>query len=277
MTMATPTPDQLLHTLTRVCNTLADGEIPFAVAGGCAVYARGGPASDHDVDVFVKPEDVSRATSALVAAGMRAAHPPEDWLSKVFDGETMVDLVFRPSYRAVTDATFERASWMRIGPTSALVISGTDLMIDKLMVLDAHRLDFGGLLEIARDLREQVDWDDVRRVTAVSPYARAFLGLLDDLAITRSGKVDPMQIDNVLPQYLVAHIRRTFAEDPRTSELGVHVSVRGDVVHLSGEVSSGDCKKQLEQIVREQLPSVRIQNDVHVVDVREPEGAEEMT
>ena len=86
-----------------------------------------------------------------------------------------------------------------------------------------------------------------------------------------------MQIDNVLPQYLVAHIRRTFAEDPRTFELGVHVSVRGDVVHLSGEVSSADCKEQLEQIVREQLPSVRIQNDVHVVDAREPSGAEEMT
>jgi hypothetical protein len=275
--MTTPTPDQLLHTLTRVCNTLADDEIPFAVAGGCAVYARGGPASDHDVDVFVKPEDVARATSALVAAGMRAAHPPEDWLSKVYDGETLVDLVFRPSFRAVTDATFERASWMRIGPTSALVISGTDLMIDKLMVLDAHRLDFGGLLEIARELREQVDWDDVRRSTAVSPYARSFLSLLDDLAITRSGKVDPMQIDEVLPQYLVAHIRRTFAEDPRTSELGVHISVRGDVVQLSGEVSSGDCKKQLEEIVREQLPSVRIQNDVHVVDAREPAGAEEMT
>lgn len=275
--MTTPTPDQLLHTLTRVCNTLADNEIPFAVAGGCAVYARGGPASDHDVDIFVKPDDVSRAASALVAVGMRAAHPPEDWLSKVYDGDTLVDLVFRPSFRAVTDATFARASWMRIGPTSALVISATDLMIDKLMVLDAHRLDLGGLLEIARDLREQVEWDDVRGATAVSPYARAFLSLLDDLAITRSERVDPMEIDNVLPQYLVAHIRRTFAEDPRTSELGVRVSVRGDVVHLSGEVSSADCKKQLEEIVHEQLPSVRIQNDVHVVDVREPAETEEMS
>ena len=83
----TATRDQLLHTLTRVCNTLTDNDVPFAVAGGCAAYARGGPASDHDVDVFVKPDDVSRASSALIAVGMRAAHPPEDWLSKVYDGD----------------------------------------------------------------------------------------------------------------------------------------------------------------------------------------------
>ncbi|MBD0321972.1 MAG: nucleotidyltransferase family protein [Aldersonia sp.] len=272
----TPTLDQLLHTLTRVCNTLIDNDIPFAVAGGCAAYARGGPASDHDVDIFVKQADVARASSALIAAGMRAAHPPEDWLSKVYDGDMLVDLIFRPNFRAVTDATFERASWMRIGPTAALVISGTDLMIDKLMVLDSHRLDFGALLEIARDLREQVDWDDVRAATAASPYARAFVGLLDDLAITQAGRVDPMQSDQVLPQYLVAHIRRAFAEDPRTAELGVRVTVRGDVVYLSGEVSSAECKQQLEAIVHEQLPSVRLQNDVHVVDCREPVETEQL-
>nr|WP_245672697.1 BON domain-containing protein [Aldersonia kunmingensis] len=260
-----------------MCNTLADCGIPFAVAGGFAAYARGGPATDHDVDVFLKPSDVGRASSALVAIGMRAAHPPEDWLTKVYDGDLLVDLIFRPNFRGVTDAMFERAAWMRIGPTSALVISGTDLLIDKLLVLDAHRLDLGPLLHIARDLREQVDWDEVRTATSASPYARAFLHLLDDLAITRGGIVDPMQSDEVLPQYLVAHIRRAFAEDPRTAELGVRVSVRGDVVYLSGEVSSADCKHQLEAIVLEQLPSVRFQNDVHIVDCREPTEAEELT
>lgn len=39
------------------------------------------------------------------------------------------------------------------------------------------------MLQIARDLREQVDWPQVGDKTADSPYARAFLGLLDDLAI----------------------------------------------------------------------------------------------
>ena len=36
---------------------------------------------------------------------------------------------------------------------------------------------------MARSLREQIDWDRVRRETAHSPYAEAFLVLLDRLDV----------------------------------------------------------------------------------------------
>ncbi|NIH84188.1 nucleotidyltransferase family protein [Amycolatopsis granulosa] len=173
----------LLRTLTRVVTTLTAREIPFTVAGGCAVYARGGPPSDHDVDVFLKEEDVAAARAALVAEGMRADDPPEDWLSKVWDGEVLVDLIFRPNYRPVTEETLRRADVMRVGPTMAPVLGGTDIMIDKLLVLDAHRCDLAPLLHIARDLREQVDWERVAKETGESPYAQAFLTLLDSLDV----------------------------------------------------------------------------------------------
>ncbi|QTJ64279.1 MULTISPECIES: nucleotidyltransferase [Rhodococcus] len=185
---------ELLQTLTKVVSTLNDTGIRFAVAGGCAVYARGGPPSDHDVDIFLKEEDAESALRALEAAGMTRVVPPEDWLVKVYDGEVLVDLVFRPNYQPVTDELFERATWMRVGPTAALVISATDLMVDKLLVLDAHRCDFVPLLRIARDLREQVDWQEVELSAGKSPYARAFLALLGDLHIsdgTGSGHQSP--------------------------------------------------------------------------------------
>ncbi|MEC3957467.1 hypothetical protein VMT65_30850 [Nocardia sp. CDC153] len=175
--------DELLHALTRAVNTLAETDIRFAVAGGCAVYARGGPISDHDVDLFIKPEDIGRARTALVRAGLRLSEPPEDWLTKAYAGDTLVDLIFRPNYREVTDELLDRAEVMRIGPTVAPVVSATDLIIDKLLVFDAHRLDLSPLLRIARDLREQVDWAQVREQTSHSPYARAFLGLLADLRV----------------------------------------------------------------------------------------------
>lgn len=176
--------EQLLRTAVRVVNTLRAEGLRFALAGGCAVYAHGGPASEHDVDVLVTEEDATVARKALVAVGMRAVDPPEDWLTKVYDGDCLVDLIFRPNRRPVTPALLDRAVEMRVGATEAPVLPITDLLVDKLLVLSEHRCDFTGLLPIARAVREQVDWSRVVAETGSSPYARAFLTLLADLGIT---------------------------------------------------------------------------------------------
>jgi hypothetical protein len=63
------------------------------------------------------------------------------------------------------------------------VLSATDLLVFKLLTLREHECDFGAVLPIARALREQVDWEIVRKETGHSPYARAFLTLLEDLDI----------------------------------------------------------------------------------------------
>ncbi|MBF6352404.1 MULTISPECIES: nucleotidyltransferase family protein [Nocardia] len=181
-----PTEEQLLHALTRAANALKQEGIPFAVAGGCAVYARGGPPSDHDVDLFVKPEDSARARSELARAGLRLADAAEDWLTKAYDGDTLIDIIHRPNNRDVDDALLGRAEVMRVGPAVAPVVDATDLLVDKLLVFDAHRLDLSPLLRISRDLREQVNWPMVRAQTEHSPYAKAFLGLIDDLGIAET-------------------------------------------------------------------------------------------
>ncbi|MEU8895550.1 BON domain-containing protein [Nocardia sp. NPDC048505] len=79
------------------------------------------------------------------------------------------------------------------------------------------------------------------------------------------------------PQYVVAHLRRALAEDPRTCELGIHVTIRGDVVVLGGEVSSAERKQAMETVIREQVPQARIHNDVHVTLPCAPEGSEDLT
>lgn len=173
----------LLRTLTKVVNTLAAQGIDFAVAGGCAVYARGGPPSDHDVDVFLLEDHVEAAQKALADAGMRHEEPPEDWLTKVYDGDVLVDLIFRPNYRSDMAELLARAEPLRVGPALAPVITATDLMVDKLLVLNPHRCDFSPLLYIARDLREQIDWAQVAVETAESPYARSFLILVEALSV----------------------------------------------------------------------------------------------
>lgn len=173
----------LLRAVARTARALRSAGIPFALAGGYAAYARGGPATGHDVDVLVRERDVSNAVSALVAEGMRAVDTPLDWLAKVYDGEVLVDLLFRPNERPVTDAVLARAEPMRVGAASVPVVTATDIVADKLLVFGPHRCDFAELLPIVRALREQVDWWEVWAQTAGSPFAEAFLLLAARLEI----------------------------------------------------------------------------------------------
>ena len=77
-------------------------------------------------------------------------------------------------------------------------------------------------------------------------------------------------------QYLAANLRRAVAEDPRTAELGVRVTVRGDHVMLSGDVTCENRRKDLEEVLHEAAPELTIFNDVRVTPAGEPEGEEDL-
>ena len=176
--------DDFVATLKRVAAILRDEEIPFALGGGLAAWARGGPETDHDVDFFVKPEDAARAQEALVhRGGMRAERPPEDWLLKVWDDDVLVDLVFCPSGGPVTDAWIARADECELMAMRLTILSLEDVMTTKLLALKEQEPDFGSVLKIARTLREQIPWERVRERTEASPWAKAFFTLVEELGI----------------------------------------------------------------------------------------------
>jgi Uncharacterised nucleotidyltransferase len=184
--MAYTQPDdfpQLLDTLKTAAAALRDAEIPYLLGGGLACWARGGPPTEHDVDFFVHPEDAQRALDALVAAGMRAERPPEGWLLKAYAGDRLVDLIYEPAGGAVDDGFFERAEEIEVAAQSMPVASLGDVVATKLMALNEQEPDLASVLEIARSLREQIDWDFVRARTEASPFARAFFTLVEELGI----------------------------------------------------------------------------------------------
>ncbi|SHN48042.1 nucleotidyltransferase family protein [Cryptosporangium aurantiacum] len=180
-------PDALIVTMKRVASTLKAADIPFALAGGFAVYARGGPASTHDVDFLIRPSDVQSAVGACVEAGLRSEHPPEDWLVKVYDGDCLVDLIFRPSEREVTFDMLERAEELPVEAVRMPVLSATDLLLNKLLAFTEHYCDLATVLPLGRALREQIDWNLVHDATAHSPYAEAFLLAAERLGIAPPG------------------------------------------------------------------------------------------
>ncbi|TML21896.1 MAG: nucleotidyltransferase family protein [Actinobacteria bacterium] len=175
--------EDLVSSMTRAAAALRGADIPFMLGGGLAAWARGGPRSDNDVDFFVREDEAERALEALVESGMRAERPPEEWLLKAHDGDVLVDLIYRPSGGPIDSEFFARAEELEVLGHSLLVASIDDVFVSKLLALTEQEPDFQSVLELARALREQIDWESVRSRTRDSPFAHAFFTLAEGLGI----------------------------------------------------------------------------------------------
>jgi hypothetical protein len=177
--------DALVGTMKRAAAALRDAGVPFMLGGGLAAWARGGPPTDHDVDFFVPEPHAQRALEALEEAGMRPEQPPEEWLLKAYDGEVLVDIIFRPSGGAVDETHLERATEMEVLGQRMLVASIDDVLVTKLLALTEQEPDYSAVLALGRALREQIDWEEVRARADGSPFARAYLTMVEGLGIVQ--------------------------------------------------------------------------------------------
>ena len=174
---------ELLEVLKITAATLREAKIPFALAGGLAAWAHGGPATEHDVDLMIREADAEAALALLRDEGLRVEVPPEGWLVKAWIDDVLVDLIYAPKGIVVDDEFLDRCEELSVAAVDMRVISLDDLLVGKLLALTEHNLDFGPPLEWARAIREQVDWDEVARRTSDSPFARTFLAMLDELEV----------------------------------------------------------------------------------------------
>ena len=167
----------------RAAAALQAADVPFALGGGLACWVRGGPETEHDVDFMVTPENADAALEVLAEAGFRPEKPPENWLYKAYDDDVLIDIIFDPKGGPIHDGLLERAEELEVEAVRMPVMRLEDVMVTKLLALREHEVDYESVLEIARTLREQIDWEDVRERTADSPYARAFFFLAGELEV----------------------------------------------------------------------------------------------
>jgi predicted nucleotidyltransferase len=184
MSEPTHTFEELLEALKHAAAALRDTGVRFALGGGLAIWARGGPETEHDVDLFVKAEDAERALQALETAGFRTEEPPEGWLYKAWRDGVMVDVIFAPTGLTVDDAWLDRAEELEVHAVRMPVMLAEDVLVAKLLAMREHEVDYDQVLEIARTVREQIDWDELRSRTNGSPYAKAFFTLVDELGLS---------------------------------------------------------------------------------------------
>jgi hypothetical protein len=178
-----PQDEEMLEALKRASAALRDAGIAHALGGGLALWAFGSAATDHDIDLLVPDADAAEAAlAALAAAGLEVGRPPEGWLVKAWDGEVLIDLVFRPTGIDAA-AALAAAPVRNVHAMPMPVMRPEDVFVSKLAACTEHSLRFEPLLEHARALRELVDWGEVATRSCGSPYARAFFALLDGLGV----------------------------------------------------------------------------------------------
>jgi predicted nucleotidyltransferase len=178
--------ERLLEAMKAAAGRLREGGVPFVLGGGLACWARGAPKTEHDVDFLVRPADAERARETLAHAGLRTEKPPEGWLYKAYADDVLIDLIFNPKGGPIDDAIFERAEELEVHAMRLKVAALEDVLVQKLLALTEQEPDYSSVLELARSLREQVDWEEVRERTEESPFAKGYFTLLDELEIVPS-------------------------------------------------------------------------------------------
>ncbi|MGY1736536.1 nucleotidyltransferase family protein [Geodermatophilus sp. SYSU D00684] len=175
--------DEIRDLLKRTAVALKEGGVPFALCGGYAAFVRGAPEPDHDADFLVPAAEAERAVKVLADAGLQVEDPAEDWLTKVVQGNSFVDVLWRTCGKPVETDLIDRAEDVSVLSVHMPVLAATDILVTKIMTLDEHYCDFSRLLPVARALREQVDWPAVRREVADNDFAVVFLDLLGRLGV----------------------------------------------------------------------------------------------
>jgi Nucleotidyl transferase of unknown function (DUF2204) len=191
--------EDLLDAMMHVAAALRDAEIPYLLAGSFAVWARGGPAHDTDLDFAVKPDDVVRAVDALEASGLEERPTPEEWLRKMCetDGDVEVDVIFDPAGLRIDDDVMARGDDIELRGMTFRVMAIDDVMTTKLFAFKEHYLDYESTLEMARMVREQIDWDELRRRCEGYAYAKPFFTLAEELGVIEradGATVSPEQV-----------------------------------------------------------------------------------
>ena len=166
--------------LVEVAVALKESGLPFALTGGYAAWAHGGPEPDHDVDFLVRQEDTDEVARALAERGYDVTDPVEDWLFKVHVRDVLVDVLHRTNHETPGDL-IARSGLIQVSSVEVPVLAATDVVGEQLLALDEHYCDYAGVLPTLRALREKLDWGELARRVKGQPFAEAALFLAERL------------------------------------------------------------------------------------------------
>ena len=160
-------------------DALGRAHVPFLV-GGAYAYQRYTGVERHtkDFDVFVRPEDATRALAALAALGLETQMTFEHWLGKAFRGDDYVDVIFGSGNGAalVDGQWFEHAVEGTVFGAPVRLIPAEEMIWSKAYIMERERFDGADVLHLIRARGQTLDWD--RLLARFEPHPAVLLAHL---------------------------------------------------------------------------------------------------
>jgi hypothetical protein len=162
-----PLPRKAITLYRDVLQAMNKRGIPYAVAGAFALQKYTGiRRRTKDLDLFLKPEDMSGALDHLCKQGFHCETLDPVWLSKARRGEYFVDLISGMSNAVimVDDTWMKRAQPAVIAGVQSQVLSAEDLLASKLFVTRRERFDGADIAHIVYRTKGQLEWKRILEI-----------------------------------------------------------------------------------------------------------------
>lgn len=179
--------ERLSEALCRAVGALESQGIDTLLVGGIALsyHMQGSAVVGHDVDLFIREQDVEEAVAGLEKEGFEVVRTHPEWLFKARLDGALVDVLYRLGRILELDAEMmERALHVPVNGCAVPVIGREDLALAQAgaarTTVPAHWFE---AVELLRDV-DAVDWSYLIRRGAVAPDRLAAL-----LHFARSAKI----------------------------------------------------------------------------------------
>ena len=201
---------------------LVEARIPFLVGGGWALFHYLGRwRSTKDIDIFVEPDHVDEALSALARAGFDSELTDAAWLGKARLDGALIDVIFC-SYNGlfpVDEGWMENGREADVLGVDVRVVGPEEIIVSKCFVAARDRFDGADVSWLIRATADELDWGRIENLMG-EHWQVLLWQLLHFLYVFPAGK-------RLLPKTLV---KRLLGRMGRELVSGQNLSCRGPML-----------------------------------------------
>ena len=135
--------------------------VPFLVGGAWAMaFYTGIKRNTKDLDLYVSSEDIPSILDLFHQSGYRVEKRYSHWLAKIFDGDDLIDLIYRAGNGLckVDDSWLERAQNREMFGVQVRVAAPEELIWMKAYIMERERYDGADVAHFLLSCADQIDW-----------------------------------------------------------------------------------------------------------------------